>query len=74
MPSQNFGITKALRREANPIAAAMNKLAAWKKGKNPWVTVEGTQTNKRFIKVKANSLWGNPKTSNYNIYGRPEFL
>lgn len=41
----------------------MNKVIAWRAGKNPWVTVANkeTETNRPFYKVKANDLWGNPK-------------
>ena len=41
----------------------MNKVNAWRAGKNPWITVQNreTGTNRPFYKVKANDLWGNPK-------------
>jgi hypothetical protein len=41
-----------------------NKTAAWKKFQNPWITIENpdkSATNRRFIRVRANELWGNPK-------------
>jgi hypothetical protein len=41
-----------------------NKLVAWKKMQNPWLTIENPnpkETNKRFIKVQANQYWGNPR-------------
>lgn len=37
----------------------MNKLAAWKKGSNPWITIENPDKNakdKRFIRVRMNDL------------------
>lgn len=44
----------------------LNKLTAWKKGKNPWVlvSIEG-----REITVRANQAWGDPRRR-YNIYGK----
>lgn len=52
------------------IDKGLNIIRAWKKGQNPWITVENTggQTNKRFIKVKANDLYGNPKNATYGIF------
>lgn len=42
----------------------LNKVEAYWKGLNPTITIENPnkeQTNKRFIKTKANEVWGNPK-------------
>jgi hypothetical protein len=42
----------------------MNQQKAWMAGKNVVVTIENpnkNQTNKRFIKVNARDVWGNPK-------------
>lgn len=49
---------------------ALNKLRAWREGKNPWITVENKdrKTNRPFYKVRANELYGNPKTATYSIY------
>jgi len=36
---------------------------AWKSEKNPWLTVPNPnkkETNKRFIRVRANDYWGRP--------------
>ena len=59
---------KAARRDVTEVTRALHKLDAWKKGKNPRITVPGTQTNARFIKVRANSLYGNPKTATANLF------
>lgn len=37
------------------------KRQAWKAGKNPWVTIPGPAKNKLFIRVRANTVWGDPK-------------
>jgi len=60
---------KAVRNNVSELTKALHKLDAWKKGKNPWITVPGTASNARFIKVRANSLYGDPKKSGANIYG-----
>ena len=51
----------------------MNKRNAWRKGQNPWVTVPGTQTNKRFVRARANAVWGDPKRrASGGMYGGKE--
>lgn len=54
---------KEVRRSKSPLDRAFDKLTAWQKGKNPWVSVDTMVkgSNKRFIRVKANTLWGDPK-------------
>lgn len=59
---------KESRRERCPIEKALNKIAAWRAGKNPWITVPGTTTNKRFVRVRANEHYGNPKKATYSIF------
>jgi hypothetical protein len=61
---------KEVRQDRSEGEKAYNKLKAWGKGQNPWITVPGTQTNKRFIKVRANSVWGNPKNRSTGIYSK----
>lgn len=63
-------IVQAVRKDVTNIDKAQNKLDAWKAGKNPWVTVEniGGPADRLFRRVRANSLWGNPKNLTYNIY------
>lgn len=52
---------KEVRAEKSPLEKTMNKIKAWKKGQNPWVTVPGTQSNMRFVRVRANTAWGDPR-------------
>jgi len=53
-----------------PIEKALNVVKAWKQGKNPWITVKNTDgsTNRLFIKVRANSIYGNPKFSSSGLF------
>jgi P2-related tail formation protein len=60
---------KAVRNDVSELTRALHKLDAWKKGKNPWITVPGTASNARFIKVRANSIYGDPKKSGANLFG-----
>ena len=52
---------KEVRRDRSPIEKALNKLEAWKKGQNPWITVPGTQSNMRFVRKRANEVYGDPR-------------
>lgn len=64
---------KEVRQGRSEVEKALNKQAAWLKGKNPWITVPGTASNMRFVKVRANTLWGDPKRrSSHGIYGAKE--
>jgi hypothetical protein len=63
--------TLRLAREGvSSMEKELNKVKAWREGKNPWITVENNQrgTNKPFYKVRANELYGNPKTATYSIF------
>jgi len=61
----NRAITKERRREYmdNTLARRINQLKAWRAGKNVVLVVENTakKTNRPFMRVSANELWGSPK-------------
>jgi hypothetical protein len=59
----------AVRRDRSEFDKMINKLDAWRAGKNPWITVPGPSSNMRFIRVRANTLYGSPKAARANIYG-----
>jgi hypothetical protein len=61
---------KEVRRDRCEGEKAYNKLKAWRKGQNPWITVPGPQSNMRFIRVRANGVWGNPKNRSTGIYSK----
>lgn len=68
-------ISKGQRRNQTPMAGlrdaadkAMDKIKAWKAGKNPWITVVNREKNRPFIKVRANDCWGNPKEARANLF------
>lgn len=52
---------KEVRQSVSYIDKMLNKLEAWRKGKNPWITVAGTSTKEPYKRVAANALWGDPK-------------
>jgi len=65
------GTLSAMKRARDPSEKVINIQRAWLEGRNPWVTISNPnkeQTNKRFIRVKANELWGNPKERHKKMY------
>lgn len=60
---------KEVRQSVSEVDKALNKLEAWRKGQNPWITVPGTASNKPFVKVRANNLYGDYKRTNANLFG-----
>lgn len=61
---------KEARRDKSEVEKALNKLEAWRKGQNPWITVPGTASNMRFVRVRANSLWGDPKKIAQGLFNK----
>lgn len=61
---------KEVRRDRSELWKAMNKIRAWKEGRNPWITVPGPSSKERFVRVRANELWGDPRRASYGIYGK----
>ena len=60
---------KEVRQSVTEFEKALNKIEAWRQGKNPWITVPGTASNKPFVKVRANNLYGDYKRTNANLFG-----
>ena len=61
--------TQLVRRGRTDAEKLMNKIDAWRAGKNPWITVSGPSTDKRFVRVRANNIYGDPKRVRYgNIF------
>ena len=55
--------TKRIMRAENKqdmMRVMLNKLDAWKKGKNVIVHEEGTNTREGMVRKKATDVWGNP--------------
>lgn len=60
-----------VKRDRDPSEKVINVQRAWLEGRNPWVTLANPnkeQTNKRFVRVKANELWGHPKERIKKMY------
>jgi hypothetical protein len=76
-PNISAKVLKLVENSMSELDKALIKVRSWKKGQNLWITIMNPsgQTNKRFIKVKSNSLWGDPnkrkqsedKESEYNV-------
>ena len=69
-PNVTSSTLKTVARETDSIVKDLHKIAAWKAGKNPWITIENTggPTNQRYIKVRANDYFGHYKNATYGIY------
>jgi hypothetical protein len=60
----NPAVTKAVKQERNYLDKMALKQKSWLKGQNPWITVpngNSADTRARFVRVRANSEWGDPK-------------
>ena len=62
---------KLVKRGRSEIEKANNKLQAWRAGKNPWITVPGPSSNMRFIRVRANTVYGDPRRT-ASLFNRGE--
>lgn len=63
-PNVAKDVLKLVNRGMNLFDRELQKLAAWRKGSNPWMTIRNpntNETNKRYIKVRSNHLIGDPK-------------
>ena len=63
-PAQNRKKLLMTRRLVRPVDRYLDKLKAWRLGKNPWMTIDNPDkgaTRERFIKIKSNDLLGDPK-------------
>ena len=67
VPTINRKLKNAIRRDRTEADRLMDKLDAWEKGQNPWITVEnrGEGLREKFTRVRANDYWGNPKNRGF---------
>jgi hypothetical protein len=63
-------VLKMVSRGVTEVERYLNLSKAWRAGKNPWITVRNiaNEPQKRFIRVRANDLWGNPKFAMANLF------
>lgn len=64
--SVNKNLTRAVRAARTEQEKNAFKINAWSKLQNPWITIANPNkeaTNRRFIRVRANDLWGKPKSA-----------
>ena len=60
---------KEARRGRSAGEKLVHKTDAWLAGKNPWITVPGPSSNMLFVRVRANTLYGDPKHARFaNIF------
>ena len=68
-PSISRDTVKLVERGVSEVVKALNKVEAWRKGKNPWITVPGPSKKEAWVRVRANSVYGDPRYAAANIYG-----
>lgn len=69
-PNVKRNILNAVRRDVTPSQKMEHIMDAYLKGLNPWLTVPNpntNETNKKFIRVKSEDLWGNPKNRGFRL-------
>jgi|TARA_E500000318_G_scaffold33848_1_gene33281 hypothetical protein len=69
-PNVKRNILNAVRRDVTPSQKMEHIMTAYLKGRNPWLTVPNSntnETNKKFIRVKSEDLWGNPKHRGFRL-------
>lgn len=69
-PNIKRNVLKAVRRDITPSEKMTNVMSAYLAGRNPWVTIANPndkQTNAKYIRVKAEDLWGSPKNRGYRM-------
>ena len=65
-PNVKQSTINAVRSSRTFIERRASQVEAWKKGKRVMLTVENTntnETNKKFIRVEARDVWGDPNSS-----------
>jgi hypothetical protein len=65
-PNVNRDMVKAVSRGVSEITKALNKLDAWSKGKNPWISV--SDGKKGYIRKRANDYYGHWKNARANLF------
>jgi|TARA_Y100000114_G_scaffold156950_1_gene186211 hypothetical protein len=69
-PNVKHNILKAVRRDTTESEKMVNIMNAYLQGRNPWLTVPNTntnETNKKFVRIKAEDLWGSPKNRGFRM-------
>lgn len=69
-PNVKRNVLKAVRRDITASEKMANVMSAYLAGRNPWVTIANPndkQTNAKYIRVKAEELWGSPKNRGYRM-------
>jgi hypothetical protein len=65
-------VARAVKDGRSVLEASLIKVESWAKGQNPWLTIanpDKSQTNKAFIKVRANDYFGPWKVKENKLPG-----
>lgn len=71
----NPDVLKMVARDVTIVQKHLNKMDAYNHGKRVWMTIPNpnpNETNKRFIRVLARDIYGDPKKRNYIMTGTGE--
>ena len=63
-----------IKQDRDPSEKIINAQKAWLRGQNPWITISNPnkeQTNRKFIRVRANELLGHPKERVKKMFSMP---
>lgn len=70
-PNVNKSVLKSASKDVTFLDKLINVRRVWRLNKtDPWVTIDNPnklETAKKFIKVKAKTLWGDPRKQKYSM-------
>ena len=67
-PNVKSSTLQAVARSVTTAVRAIQKLDAWKAGKNPWISIPGSKPNDPHVRYKANDLYGDPRHAKSNLF------
>jgi len=73
--SQNSAVSSRVRADRSITDKYTNLVDSWKNLQNPWITIPNPskeQTNRSFIKVRANDYFGNPRPPKEKPSSQPQ--
>ena len=67
-PNISSGTLQAVARNVSPITKAIQKIDAWKKGQNPWISIPSSKAKEPNMRYRANDLYGDPRHAKSNLF------
>lgn len=69
-PNVSKSLIHALVKGRSYTDRLLTKHNAWLNGDDPWIVIPNVntnETNKPFVKIRANTLWGDPKKNKFSM-------